>query len=104
MSKFQQLPGDAFEDFLRAHQQEDGHLLIHWDASALRAEEILLEGWNSLLLEFTSPTTGKAVFDALLEHFGKEIEDREKFKLKLVDFLTQNMVYHRILMPVEPAY
>jgi len=91
---------DAFEEMLRSGHQEDADVLVYWDADISKVEEILLEGWHALLLEFTTPATGKEVFDALLEHFGEEIEDREKFKLKLVDFLTQQMVYHRVLMPV----
>jgi len=94
-----QLVDDAFEELLRSGHQEDADVLVYWDADTSKVEEILLEGWHALLLEFTTPTTGKEVFDALLEHFGEEIEDREKFKLKLVDFLTQQMVYHRVLMP-----
>ena len=91
---------DAFEALLRSGQQEDTDVLVYWDSDTSKAEESLLEGWNALLLEFSSPTKGKEVLDALLEHFEEEIEDREKFKQKLVDFLMQNMIYHRILIPV----
>jgi len=90
---------DVFEALLRSGQQEDADVLVYWDADTSKVEELLLEDWHALLLEFTTPATGKEVFAALLEHFGEEIEDREKFKLKLVDFLTQQMVYHRVLLP-----
>ncbi len=84
-------------DHVTVNNDEAVSKLIYTSPQTNQAEEITLDGWDSVLEAFAEPTSGNEMLEIFVDDDISNEEELNALKLNIVNFLTDKLIYKDIL-------